>query len=66
MNEKKWISKAGKKRPILIKLRTKQNKLEILKRDNHIKGIDIWITEDYTKKVQQERKQLIPRLMQTK
>jgi hypothetical protein len=66
MNEKKWIYKAGKKRPILIKLRTRPNKLEILKRDNYIKGIDIWITEDYTKKVQQERKQLIPGLMQTK
>jgi hypothetical protein len=54
------------KRPILIKLRTRQNKLEIRKRVEHLKGTDIRITEDYTKKVQQERKQLIAHLRQAK
>jgi oligoribonuclease NrnB/cAMP/cGMP phosphodiesterase (DHH superfamily) len=43
-----------------------QNKLEIRKRVEHLKGTDIWITEDYTKKMQQERKQLIAHLKQAK
>jgi hypothetical protein len=56
-----------KKRPILIKLRTRQCKLLILrKRTKNLKGTDIWITEDFTKKVQQERKQLILHFKQAK
>jgi hypothetical protein len=53
-----------KKRPIVIKFRTRQCKLLILKRTKSLKGTDIWITEDFTKKVQQERKQLIPHFKQ--
>jgi hypothetical protein len=57
---------ARKKISILIKLRTRQCKLEILKRTKNLKGTDMWITEDFTKKVQQARKQLIPHFKQAK
>jgi hypothetical protein len=65
------VSKIGtyetrKKRPILIKLRTRQCKLLILKRTKNLKGTDIWITENFTRTVQQERKQLIPHFKQAK
>lgn len=53
-------------RPILLKLTTRQKKMEILKQAKELKGTNIWIDEDYTKKVQEERKALIPHLKEAR
>ena len=55
-----------KKRPILIKLLTWNKKMEILQQAKTLKGTNIWIDQDYTKKVQNERKQLIPYMKQAR
>lgn len=60
------IYKPNKKRPILVKLQTWDKKMEIFKRTKELKGKDIWINDDYTKKVQDDRKILIPHLKQAK
>lgn len=49
----------GKTRPVLLKLTTRGKKMEILKNTNRLKGTDIWIDEDYTREVQEERRQLL-------
>ncbi|KAK5644937.1 hypothetical protein RI129_006237 [Pyrocoelia pectoralis] len=53
-------------RPILIKLRKFSKKMEILKHAKNLKGTDIWINEDYTKEVQEERKKLIPMMKEAR
>lgn len=58
--------KTNKKRPILVKLQTRNKKMEIFERTKELKGKDIWINDDYTKKVQEDRKHLIPHLKQAK
>jgi len=45
-------------RPILIKLRKYSKKMEILKQAKNLKDTDIWINEDFTKEVQEERKKI--------
>ena len=52
----------SRNRPILLKLITEKAKFEILKNTVKLKGTNIWIEEDYTKKIQEERKALIPKL----
>lgn len=55
-----------KKRPVLIKLTKESTKLEILKNAKTLKGTDIWINEDYSKEVQEERKRLIPKMREAR
>lgn len=52
----------GASRPVLIKLTTNDKKWEILKKAKGLKGTNIWIDEDYPKRIQEERKLLIPEL----
>lgn len=58
--------KPNKKRPILVKLHTWKKKLEIFEQTKHLKRRDIWINDDYTKKVQEDRKRLMPHLKQAR
>lgn len=46
-------------RPIIIEFASWNKKMEVLKAAKKLKGSDIWISEDYTKQVQQQRKILI-------
>ena len=52
--------KIGKKRPILVKLQKWSKKLEIVRQTKNLKGSDFWIDDDYPKKIQEEKKTLIP------
>lgn len=52
----------GTIRPIILKLTTSDKKWEILKKSNKLKGTDIWVDEDYPKKIQEDRALLIPEL----
>lgn len=47
-------------RPILVKLNKYNKKIEILKQAKNLKNTEIWINEDYTKEVQEERRKLVP------
>lgn len=49
----------GKTRPVLLKLTTRGKKMEILKNTNRLKGTDIWVDEDYTREIQEKRRQLL-------
>lgn len=60
------IYKAGGSRPIIIKLVKHSKKMEILKNAKNLKGSKIWINEDYPKEIQEERKQLIPRMKEAR
>ena len=53
-------------RPICLKLTTERKKHEIKSNSKNLKGQDIWIEEDYPRKVQEERKLLMPYLMAEK
>lgn len=58
--------KRGTNRPILMKMARSKKKFEILKQTKTLRGTDIWIEEDYTKEVQEERKLLIPHLKEAR
>lgn len=60
------IHKAGKSRPIIMKLTKEKQKTDIQKKARNLKGTEIWIDEDYTKEIQEERKQLIPYLKEAR
>lgn len=49
-------------RPILLKLTTGNKKAEILSKSKELKGSNMWIDEDYTKEILEERKTLIIQL----
>lgn len=49
-------------RPILLKLTTINKKWEILGQSKKLRGTDIWVDEDYTKEVIEERKILYPQV----
>lgn len=51
--------RTGKTRPILAELRKWEKKMEILKGTNNLRGKNIYIEEDYSKAMQEIRKQLI-------
>lgn len=51
-----------RKRPILVKLTKERAKILILQNARNLSGTDIWIDEDFSKTVQEERKALIPHL----
>ncbi|KAJ3648197.1 hypothetical protein Zmor_020018 [Zophobas morio] len=53
-------------RPILVKLQKWKTKMEIYKLTKNLKGSDIWINDDFSKKVQAERKCLTPYLQQVR
>lgn len=55
-------SREGVVRPIILKFNTTSKKMEIMKKTGVLKGTDIWVDEDYTKEIQEERKALIPKL----
>lgn len=58
--------KADGQRPIVLKLTTGTKKAEILRNSKGLKGSKIWLDEDYTKEVQEERKILIPQLKEAR
>lgn len=60
------VFKPNKKRPILAKLRTWNHKMKIFKEAKNLKGSDIWINEEFTKKVLEERKYLVQHLKQAR
>ncbi|KAJ3651421.1 hypothetical protein Zmor_017465 [Zophobas morio] len=53
-------------RSILVKLQKWKTKMEIYKLTKNLKGSDIWINDDFSKKVQAEGKCLIPYLQQVR
>lgn len=53
-------------RPILLKLNKVSKKREILSKTKQLKGTDIWIEQDYSKKVQEQRKALVPQLKEAR
>ena len=65
------ITRIGKfqperKRPILVKLQTWNKKIEVYQKAKNLKGSEIWINDDYTKKVQEDIKALMPYLKREK
>lgn len=52
----------GRKRPIIVKLTKERTKILILQNARNLSGTDIWIDEDFSKTVQEERKALVPHL----
>ena len=58
--------KPNRNRPILVKLQKWKTKMEIYKLTKNLKGSDIWINDDFSKKVQAERKCLTPYLQQVR
>lgn len=46
-------------RPILLKVKTWDKKLDILKGRNRLKGTNIYINEDFPKEIMEQRKQLL-------
>lgn len=57
---------ADKQRPVLVKLTATNRKFEILKKAKGLKGSNVWIDEDYSKEIQEERKLLIPILKEAR
>ena len=53
-------------RPILVKLTREKKKMEILGQTKMLKGTKIWVDEDFTKVVQNERRMLIPHLIRAR
>lgn len=47
-------------RPNLMKFVSGSKKMEVLKAAKRFQGSDIWISEDYSKQVQEQRKKLAP------
>ena len=56
------IFKDNNNRPILVRFITERAKKMVLSKAKNLKGKDIWINEDYTTKIQHERKLLVPKL----
>lgn len=56
----------SRNRPILVKLIRYDKTLEILRKSKALKGTNVWIEKDYSKKVQEERKALIPQLKEAR
>lgn len=54
------------RRPILVKLSSGMKKTEIMENTKKLKGRDIWIEEDYTKQIVDERKELVPLVKQAR
>ena len=42
----------NKERSIILKVVSEQNKFDILRNTKHLSGTNVWIEEDYIKKVQ--------------
>jgi len=61
ITEIRRIGKEGRnnKRPILLELRTWNQKMEILRRKNKLKGTEIYINEDFPKEVLDQRRELV-------
>lgn len=55
-----------RRRPILVKFTREGTKLAILKNAKNLKGTNVWIDEDYSKRTQNERKALIPKLREAR
>lgn len=60
------LYKEGRNRPIIIRLKEYNKKLEIYSQTKKLKGTEIWINNDYTNKTQKERKELIPYLKEAR
>lgn len=72
-NETREVRRIGKKiqnrdipRPILIEFASGSKKIEVLKAAKKLKGSDIWISEDYSKQVQEQRKLLVPHMKEAR
>ncbi|KAI8499875.1 hypothetical protein Bbelb_221920 [Branchiostoma belcheri] len=52
----------GRPRPIVAKLLRYKDRDQIMKRAKYLKGTHIYINEDYSEKVRQKRKELIPQM----
>ncbi|KAK9745122.1 Zinc-finger associated domain (zf-AD) [Popillia japonica] len=51
----------AKKRAVLVKLNGWEQKMKIYNQTKKLKGSNIWINDDFSRKVIQDRKELIPR-----
>ncbi|KAK4884065.1 hypothetical protein RN001_000336 [Aquatica leii] len=56
----------NRNRPILVKLSSFNRKRDILKAAKKLKGTKIYITEDFPKKIQEERKFLIEKMKEAR
>lgn len=57
---------ANRVRPIILKLNTGNKRTEILSKSKVLKGTDIWLDEDYSKEILEERKLLIPHMKEAR
>lgn len=64
IDEMKRIGKFAKNsnRPIIVKMLRIKTKIEVLKATKNLAGTKIWIEDDFTRRIQNERKRLIPHL----
>ena len=56
----------GRPRTVVVKLLRFKDKEEILKRANKLKGTNLYINEDFSDKVRQKRKDLLPRMIEAR
>ena len=56
----------GRPRTVVFKLLRFKDKEEILKRAKNLKGTNLYINEDYSDKVRQKRKELLPKLREAR
>lgn len=52
----------GRPRPVIVKLLCYKDKEEILKQAKKLKGTNFFINEDFSERVRQRRKELLPQL----
>lgn len=55
-----------RKRPILVKLIKENTKFALLRNARRLKGTDVWIDEDFSREVQDERRLLVPHLKEAR
>lgn len=56
----------AKKRAVLVKLNGWEQKMKIYNQTKKLKGSNIWINDEFSRKVIQDRKELIPRLKEAR
>lgn len=56
----------GQPRPVIVKLMCYKDKEEILKQAKKLKGTNFFINEEFSERVRQRRKELLPQLRETR
>ena len=53
-------------RPILVQINKECTKSVMLKNAKHLKGSDIWVDNDYSRKMKEERKMLVTQMKEAR